>query len=231
MKHFRDTPDGLAEEHVALMQAYGRAQSHCNELITAQAAQIKQLQAELMRTRAQVIMRDTALAQAREDAAALANATQGLSTRVRLASRVAWLTERLHSLLHERTGHQWRTEQANSPLARQSGTLADLRQKAVLCIGQDASGTTVAQQAIEHAGGRFLHHAGEEGADAAMLEASLVAADLVICQTGCVSHDAYWRVQDHCRRTGKQCVLVDQPHALQFVRRVEDLFVAVPEGA
>jgi hypothetical protein len=32
----------------------------------------------------------------------------------------------------------------------------------------------------------------------------------VICQTGCISHDEYWRVQDHCRRTGKPCILVDQ---------------------
>ena len=50
------------------------------------------------------------------------------------------------------------------------------------------------------------------------LEASLVAADLVICQTGCLSHGAYWRVQDHCRRTGKQCVLVAQPDAAKVVR-------------
>lgn len=43
------------------------------------------------------------------------------------------------------------------------------------------------------------------------LDSSLAAADLVICQTGCISHDEYWRVQDHCRRTGKPCILVDQP--------------------
>ena len=42
------------------------------------------------------------------------------------------------------------------------------------------------------------------------LDESLAAADLVICQTGCISHDDYWRVQDHCRRTGKPCILVDQ---------------------
>lgn len=45
------------------------------------------------------------------------------------------------------------------------------------------------------------HHALDEG---------LAAADLVICQNGCISHDDYWRVQDHCRRTGKPCILVDQ---------------------
>lgn len=50
------------------------------------------------------------------------------------------------------------------------------------------------------------------------LEASLTAADLVICQTGCLTHGEYWRVQDHCKRTGKACVLVEQPDALRIVR-------------
>lgn len=50
------------------------------------------------------------------------------------------------------------------------------------------------------------------------LEASLHAADLVICQTGCLSHNDYWRVQDHCKRSGKLCMLVDQPDRLQIVR-------------
>ena len=45
------------------------------------------------------------------------------------------------------------------------------------------------------------------------LDANLAAADLVICQTGCISHDAYWRVQDHCRRTGRACILVDLPQS------------------
>ena len=52
----------------------------------------------------------------------------------------------------------------------------------------------------------------------AELEAHLDAADLVICQTGCMSHGDYWRVQDHCRRTGKVCLLVDQPGGLQIMR-------------
>ncbi|WP_306397204.1 DUF2325 domain-containing protein [Telluria beijingensis] len=50
------------------------------------------------------------------------------------------------------------------------------------------------------------------------LEASLHEADLVICQAGCLSHNDYWRVQDHCKRSGKLCMLVDQPDRLQIVR-------------
>ncbi|QYG03732.1 MULTISPECIES: DUF2325 domain-containing protein [Massilia] len=52
----------------------------------------------------------------------------------------------------------------------------------------------------------------------ASLEASLEAADLVICQTGCLSHGDYWRVQDHCKRSGKVCMLVDQPDRVHIVR-------------
>jgi hypothetical protein len=59
----------------------------------------------------------------------------------------------------------------------------------VLCVG-DQGGTSVAQQVIEMAGGHFLHHGGDDRQEGAALEASLVA-DLVICQAGCVSHDAY----------------------------------------
>lgn len=55
-------------------------------------------------------------------------------------------------------------------------------------------------------------------ADTERLEHSLRCADLVICQTGCVSHGHFWRVEDHCKRTGKTCVLVEQPGALRIVR-------------
>ena len=55
-------------------------------------------------------------------------------------------------------------------------------------------------------------------ADTEWLEHSLRCADLVICQTGCASHGAFWRVEDHCKRTGKTCVLVEQPGALRILR-------------
>lgn len=54
--------------------------------------------------------------------------------------------------------------------------------------------------------------------DHGALEAHLSEADLVICQTGCVSHNDYWRLHTHCKRTGKQCILIEQPDALRIVR-------------
>lgn len=59
-----------------------------------------------------------------------------------------------------------------------------------------------------------------------LLEHSLQAADLVICQTGCISDGAFWRVQDHCKRTGKPCVLLDASsnalHVVQMRSGMED---------
>ncbi|MGK5067920.1 DUF2325 domain-containing protein [Janthinobacterium sp. RT4P48] len=222
--------DMIAHEHRVLMAEYGRAQARCSAQLAAQAARIAQLESELMRARAQVVIRDTKLALAREELAEMAAVAPGLPTRARLARKVEWLSERVQDLMRELLRLQWVPAPSAVPRsALQAQLLAGVREKAVLYVGNyvdrevgpDADGANVAQQAIEQAGGRFLHHAGGgDGADdAAALEASLVAADLVICQTGCVSHDAYWRVHDHCKRTGKQCVLVDQPQAMHFVRK------------
>lgn len=42
---------------------------------------------------------------------------------------------------------------------------------------------------------------------AALLQASGQAADLVICQTGCVSHNQHWLDGNGCKRTGQPCLL------------------------
>jgi hypothetical protein len=94
----------------------------------------------------------------------------------------------------------------------------DLGERAVLCVGGRPSVVPIYRQLIEGTGGRFLHHDGGEEDAVAKLDASLAAADLVICQTGCISHDAYWRVKDHCKRHGKRCVYVESPSASSLRR-------------
>ncbi|CAB3720472.1 hypothetical protein LMG3458_03911 [Achromobacter deleyi] len=216
-------PNSLQREHAALLAAYGQAQARCSRLLSAQAQRIQHLEAEAMRLRAAVIQRDTALEWARQDRAALEGAIPGLPRRVALARRVTQLMERVQSLMRERLAWQDRAAQARlrpldtafEPAARPAViAAATLREKSVLCVGEDAMALMLTRKVVEMAGGRYLGHCGGEGADGDTLEASLVAADLVICQTGCVSHGAYWRVKDHCTRTGKQCVLVDKPEAL-----------------
>ncbi|AOB26960.1 MULTISPECIES: DUF2325 domain-containing protein [Bordetella] len=206
MPHIRFQYDLLQQEYAALLSQYGRVQARCSHLLSRHGEQIAQLRQEVMVLRAALVAQTSALAWEREDRAALEAAIPGLPRRRVLARRLEVLMERVQGLLRARSGG-----------AAGPALMVDASAKAVLCVGEGGAAARAARAAIERAGGRFLHHDGE-GGDAAGLEASLVSADLVICQTGCVSHGAYWRVQDHCKRTGKQCVLVAQPAALNIVR-------------
>jgi hypothetical protein len=99
----------------------------------------------------------------------------------------------------------------------------DLGAKAVLCVGGRHGVVAIYRDLVERHGGRFVHHDGGRENTARQLDASLTAADLVICQTGCISHNAYWLVKSHCKRTGKTCVYLDKPSASSFaegLRRV-----------
>ncbi|OZI71225.1 DUF2325 domain-containing protein [Bordetella genomosp. 12] len=186
MSTLSDT-EQLRSEHAALLQAYGRIQADCSLRLRRQAERIDHLENALFQTRLAVVLRDTRMAWAEADQQALREAAQ-LPRRKTLARQVEQLMERVRTLARQRNGGS----------------------RAVLCVGSDGNTVGLARQLVESTGGRFLTHEGEEEA----LEASLRAADLVICQTGCISHDAYWRVRDHCKRTGKQCVLVDSPEAV-----------------
>ncbi|GKT23718.1 DUF2325 domain-containing protein [Acidovorax sp. SUPP3334] len=231
--------EDLIEEHRVLLDGYGRAQVRCSRLLALQAAEIERLQAQAIRLRGRAIVAETALAFAREAHAenAAALAIPGALRRRAMGRQIEALGQRIQDLMREVLHWQWRAVRpgALSPLLAEgpgagSGAKAGSPQpptnpaetaamRSVVCIAPNADGSLVAQPV----GGRQAAFGGAEspavsaGSDAA-LEASLVAADFVICQTGCVGHDDYWRVQDHCKRTGKPCVLVDQPQVVQIMR-------------
>ena len=79
----------------------------------------------------------------------------------------------------------------------------------------------------EQAGGRFAHHDGGLEDNPRFLDGVLSAADAVICQAGCISHGAYWKLKDHCKRTGKPCVYLKGAGVSSFVRGISE----VAEGA
>jgi hypothetical protein len=89
--------------------------------------------------------------------------------------------------------------------------LLNLTDKNVLCVGGRSGNVPNYREVLEREGARFMHHDGGLEQAAELLDTSLAAADLVICQTGCISHQAYWRVKDFCKRTGKRCLFVDNP--------------------
>ncbi|MDT0136395.1 DUF2325 domain-containing protein [Acidovorax sp. PRC11] len=230
-------PEPVLAEHRALLAEYGRAQRRCSRDLAAQARRIEDLQAEAVRLRARAIVAETALAYAQEDRRVQEEALPGLRRRRALARQVEGLTHRLQCLMREVLHWQWHagardtapgvatgSMPALAAAPELSGTSATIR-KSVVCIARGPRGALVAQpfggaEAFASASDAadIQQEAASTQDDPAAFEASLRAADFVICQTGCVSHDDYWRVQDHCRRTGKPCVLVDQPQVVHVMR-------------
>ena len=157
----------LPQEFLALCRQLGEAQTRCSEVVAAQAAELERLQREVVRLRAAVIVRDTRLEQAH---AALEDARQaqppGLPRRKEMARHIRMLAERVVTLSHECL--RWRLQAA----VRNGSESAALRQN---------------QAAVPAAHPMPAHQPPHA------LDESLAAADLVICQTGCISHDDYWR--------------------------------------
>ena len=85
-------------------------------------------------------------------------------------------------------------------------TAVNIAGKYVLCVGGRAGAVDAYRQVIEQRGGRFLHHDGGLEESLHRIDGALAAADLVICQAGCISHNAYWRVKEQCKRSGKRCI-------------------------
>ncbi|KQW97009.1 hypothetical protein ASC94_09395 [Massilia sp. Root418] len=101
-----------------------------------------------------------------------------------------------------------------------------LAERSILCVGGRTGNVATYRALIERVGAQFAHHDGGLEDNANKLEASLAAADLVICQTGCISHSAYWRVKDFCKRTGKRCVFIDNPSISSLARGLEQADLA-----
>ena len=93
-----------------------------------------------------------------------------------------------------------------------------LRAASVLCVGGRSGHVPLYRELVERHGGIFVHHDGGLEDNPRRLDAQLAAADLVFCQTGCLNHNAYARVKEHCKRSGKPCVYLDKPGAGSFAR-------------
>lgn len=97
---------------------------------------------------------------------------------------------------------------------------ANLSGKCILCVGGRSGAVDAYRQIVEQRGGRFLHHDGGLEESLHRIDAALSAADLVVCQAGCISHNAYWRVKEQCKRSGKQCVFIKGAGVSSFGRVV-----------
>lgn len=241
--------DELVAENAVLARELAVIQQRVTRQSARQAQRIEAQQGEIIRLRAELIGRDTTLAALRQDQATLEAAAPGLKQRFELTRQTQAQLERIHelqrALLLSEQARESLLEQVNAARAEQpqaldagpaQGRMAppapttapappalELRDRAVLCVGGRTASVPAYRQVIEKTGGRFLHHDGGEEDNPNQLDKTLAAADLVICQTGCISHGAYWRVKDHCKRTGKRCVFVDTPSRSSLERALQGL--------
>ncbi len=97
----------------------------------------------------------------------------------------------------------------------------NLAGKCVLCVGGRTGAVDSYREVVEQSGGRFVHHDGGVEENLLRIDSALAAADIVICQVGCISHNAYWRVKAQCKRSGKPCMFVKSAGVSSFGRAVD----------
>jgi hypothetical protein len=128
--------------------------------------------------------------------------------------------ERTNKYANERT-NKHANKHANERSTERTTIPIRLSDQSVLCVGGRSGNVATYRSLIEGGGAQFAHHDGGLEDNVKLLDASLAAADLVICQTGCISHGAYWRVKDYCKRTGKRCVYIDNPSISSLTRSLQ----------
>lgn len=243
LKHFEE----VMHENGVLGRELAAAQQRNTRQADEHRQRHEQQQSQILQLRAQLIGRDTLISSLRQELQTLEEAMPGLKNRQALAQDNEHLQRRLHDTeralmqaQHELERARARNDELTLALHRlppeatvtppETPDPAALADRAVLCVGGRPASVPVYRHLVERTGGRFLHHDGGEEDNPAQLDATLAAADLVICQTGCISHDAYWRVKDHCKRTGKRCVFVETPSTAGLKRALRSL-VPVVESA
>jgi hypothetical protein len=105
---------------------------------------------------------------------------------------------------------------------------AALEGRCVLCVGGRSGLVDGYRKLVEQRGGRFLHHDGGQEEHLHRIDAAIANADAVVCQTACVSHAAYWRLKEACKKLGKPCVFVQSPGVGSFARSLSALVNAGP---
>ncbi len=233
----------LFKENAVLTKELGKVQERSTRMLADRNSEIKRLNAQLMQLRAESLAKDSRLAFLSEDMGALKASIPGLDAAILLQKKVEQMTARQAELerqnrelrqklasatksldvLSGESSSQLKTDAAARMEPGVSPVTVYLQQKTVLCVGGRSGSIANYRDLVERVGGRFAHHDGGLEDSQSVLDASLVAADLVICQTGCISHNAYWKVKDFCKRTGKRCVFVENPSASSLVRGLEQI--------
>jgi hypothetical protein len=214
----------LQTEQQRLTQELTAARQRVHALTGGHAAAVAALQSECVRLRASAIRAETERDLAQTQLREIARFEPDLSSRQRRFDAEQREQSNNEKLLL-RAARRERPQPDQSPVKLVVGTTVadetrrppsestkasiDLKARQVLCVGGRTASIPVYRDVFENRGASFMHHDGGEEDKAGRLVCQLQAADLVICQVGCISHDAYWRVKEHCKRTGKPCLFVE----------------------
>lgn len=208
-------------------------------------ARVAQLRADLMAREGQLASAREALSCLQADLPALRD-REALQQRAREAAlraaesrsevqRLGAENRRLRELLDQAAalpapaGHV--VESSPTPIPLPPATRpASLGGKCVLCVGGRTGAVDAYRTLVESRGGRFLHHDGGLEESMQRMDGALAAADLVICQAGCISHNAYWRVKERCKRTGKRCIFLKGSGISSFAREIGGAVPPVDAG-
>ncbi len=221
-------------DNARLTHDLAKAQQRAAAVLADKSADAEQHAAQLMRQRAQAVGKDSMIDALKAELAQLRESIPGLESRAKLAERLVQMEQRERAMRNQITElklelAKLQTAAGPAPLQEEPRPVVEhvmrmplsLNERAVLCVGGRSGNVATYRELIEREGAQFAHHDGGLEDNANRLDASLAAADLVICQTGCISHSAYWRVKDYCKRTGKRCVFIDNPSISSLARGLE----------
>lgn len=232
----------LFREHGVLARELGKAQQRCTHLLAEKSAEIEHLNSQLVQQRAAAIGKESRIAFLLQDLQQLRASLPDYENASRLRRQLEQLANRQAELAAQNAQLRQQLGQAQRELSlrgpddapmpsreqqpdaiKEMPITLHLGKKTVLCVGGRHGNLANYRDIIERAGGQFSHHDGGLENHHGALDAVLGAADLVICQTGCISHNAYWRVKDFCKRHGKQCVFVENPSSSSLSRSLQQI--------
>jgi hypothetical protein len=244
--------NAVLEENAILAREIAKQQERHTRYIQEKTQELELLQQSIVQLRAENIGKESVIAYLNTDLQALKNTIPELGSRQRLQQKVEQMMSRqqeleqlVRELKHKLINANRRTTNNTEQLEQQPAQdmraveikthrtipiAIHLQQKNVLCVGGRSGNVASYRDLIERVGGRFAHHDGGMEDSQSLLDTSLAAADLVICQTGCISHNAYWRVKEFCKRTGKRCVFIENPSVSSLARGLEQATEDVDVG-
>lgn len=238
----------LRQENAALGREMAGIQQRFTQYRDARVTEIAELKTQLTEMKAELVRHQSLAEQAASKLESLRPIEEDLDSRMLLNERLARseaeageLRAQLAQAVRELQQAMSDNRRLEQELARLSGEQSEVEAEAerpmrevklngctVLCVGGLGSATARYRHLVEQRGGAFLHHDGGTEENLRRLENVIGTADAVICQTGCISHNAYWRVKDQCKRTGKPCTFVENPSLSSFLRVLDSLEIKSP---